>query len=142
VDSHNNQEFLGVDVGSARIGIARGATAARLAEPLKTVPAAQALAELKKTAAQNGAAGIVVGLPRSLDGTETAQTELVRQWAELAKRELNLAFYWQDEALTSQAAGKIQSSKIKHQTADEHSLAAAIILQDFLDTAESDRVAV
>jgi len=140
VDSHNHQEFLGVDVGSARVGIARGSTAARLAEPIKTVPAAQALAELKKLIVQNTAAGLVVGLPRSLDGTETAQTAAVRDWAKAAKAELQLPFYWQDEALTSVSA---QAHPLAgNEAKDLDAEAAAIILQDFLDTTESDRVAI
>jgi RNase H-fold protein (predicted Holliday junction resolvase) len=102
VDNPKIEEYLGVDVGAARIGIARGNSAARLAEPLKTVAATDAAPELL----------------------------------------VNLPFYWQDEALTSQAADKIQNSKSKAQNIDEHSLAAAIILQDFLDGAENDRVAV
>jgi putative holliday junction resolvase len=139
VDSHKHQEFLGVDVGAARVGIARGSSAARIAQPLKTVPAGQAIAELKNLAAAGPAAGIVVGLPRSLDGAETAQTELVRQWAESAKQDLNLPFYWQDEALTSHAAAS-QNPKTAGQGIDAE--AAAIILQDFLDSDENDRVAV
>jgi putative Holliday junction resolvase len=139
VDSHNHQEFLGVDVGTARIGIARGSTAARLAEPVKTVAAAQVMAELKNLAAQNLAAGIVVGLPRSLDGAETAQTESVRKWAAAVKHQLGLPLYWQDEALTSQQA---ESLKLNPKSPGADAEAAAIILQDFLDTPESDRVEI
>ena len=130
---------MGVDVGSVRIGLARGNTAARLSEPVKTVSAAQALDELKKLAAQNMAAGIVVGLPRSLDGSETAQTEAVRKWALAAKHELKLPFYWQDEALTSSTASN-RNPKIAGPDIDAE--AAAIVLQDFLDSSESDRVAI
>jgi putative holliday junction resolvase len=139
VDNHNHQEFLGVDVGAVRIGIARGNLAARLAEPIKTAPAGQAVAELLNLSNKNQATGIVVGLPRSLDGTETEQTKSVRQWVRAAKTQIRLPFYWQDEALTSRAAtSKMQNVK---SNIDEHSLAAAIILQDFLDTPESDRLA-
>lgn len=143
MDSHNIQEFLGVDVGQVRVGIARGSSAARIAQPLKTVPAAEALEELENLAKTHSANGIVIGLPRSLDGQETAQTKVVRDWAAQAKTRLKLPFYWQDEALTSRlAAAKVQSSKLKAQKFDDHSLAAAVILQDFLDSPENDRVAV
>jgi putative holliday junction resolvase len=136
VASHN-QEFLGVDVGSARVGIARGSSAARIAQPLKTVPASQAVAEIKELAEQHNVKGIVVGLPRGLDGSETAQTKDVRDWAAEARQTIGLPFYWQDEALTSYAASRHKASP-----AGLDSAAAAIILQDFLDTSESDRVAV
>jgi putative holliday junction resolvase len=138
VDNRNHQEFLGVDVGAERLGIARGNTAARIAEPLKTVPAGQAVAELLDLSGKNQAAGVVVGLPRSLDGSETEQTKSVRQWVQSAKTRISLPFYWQDEALTSQAA--ISNKQKLKDGVDEHSLAAAMILQDFLDTSEDDRV--
>src|SRR5206468_289609 len=95
---HNHQqEFIAVDVGSQRVGIARGSSLARIAEPLKTVSAQEAIVELKKLETQID--GIVVGLPRGLDGQETAQTKMVRQWAHQAKAQINTPFYWQDEAL-------------------------------------------
>jgi putative Holliday junction resolvase len=75
---------LGVDVGSAKIGVARGSAMARIAQPLKTLSANSAIDELAALASQSGAEGIVVGLPRSLDGNETAQTSYVRNWAKLA----------------------------------------------------------
>lgn len=135
MDSPKVQEFLGVDVGSVRVGLARGNSAARLAEPLKTVPADKALDELKKLASENSAAGIVVGLPRGLDGSETAQTDFVRNWVNTVKPTIGLPFYWQDEALTSR-----QAEESKDSSAGTDAAAAAIILQDFLDGRENDRV--
>lgn len=135
MDSPKAQEFLGVDVGSVRIGIARGNSAARLAEPLKTVPAEKAVDELKELASENSAAGIVVGLPRGLDGGETAQTDFVRDWVNTAKPAIGLPFYWQDEALTSR-----QAEESKDFPAGNDAAAASIILQDFLDGRENDRV--
>lgn len=130
-----------MDAGSAWVGVARGSSLARLAEPLKTLPAAAALDELRALAQTYAAAGVVIGLPRGLDGSDTAQTKAVRQWARQAKNLIKLPFYWQDEALTSRAAaGELQTVRLKSQNVDEHGLAATVILQDFLDTPESERV--
>ena len=120
-----------MDYGSARVGLARGGSAARLAERLKTVPATEAIEAIAELSARNQAAGIVVGLPRGLEGQETQQTRLVRQWVAAAKEHIELPFYWQDEALTSAAAAKAD---------DVDAAAAALILQDFLDTPEDQRV--
>ena len=137
------EEFLGIDVGGARIGIARGNSAARLAQPLETIEAGRAGIRLKEIIKENSADGIVVGLPRGLDGNETPQTSAVRDWVKSIQAEISLPFYWQDEALTSRlAADKLQKSNFKNQTNDEHSMAAAIILQDFLNGPEADRVVV
>jgi putative Holliday junction resolvase len=127
----HNEEFLGVDVGSARVGIARGSTIAKIAEPIKTVQASQAIDELSTLATQNSTVGIVAGLPRSLSGNETEQTKQVRRWVEEAKKQLDLPFYWQDEALTSQLA---------EASSGDDSKAAALILQDFLNANETERI--
>ena len=126
----NPQEAVGVDVGSVRIGLARGSTAAKLAEPLKTIPATQAIEEIKKLDADL----IVVGLPRNLDGNETEQTAYVRQWVDSAKQVIGKPFFWQDEALTSHAADSANSKT------GQDAVAASVLLQDFLDTPESDWV--
>ena len=136
MDNHKAEEFIGVDKGNVRVGIARGNSAARIAEPLETIDANQVIEELKKLAVQNSATGIVVGLPRDLNGNETAQTEAVREWVKSAKTEIGLKFYWQDEALTSR-----QAEMTEPKDTGTDAVAAAIILQDFLDSAENDRVA-
>lgn len=130
-------EYIGVDVGKARTGLARGSKLARLAEPLKTVPTEQAIAEIEKLANKN-LAGVVVGLPRNLKGQDTEQTKWVRDWVDSAKQKINATFYWQDEALTSKLAeAKILAGGT---VSNVDSLAAQIILQDFFDSPESLRV--
>jgi putative Holliday junction resolvase len=133
---HHKEEFLGVDVGATRVGIARGSSLAKIAEPLKTIAAAQAIYELLTDVSQNSAVGIVVGLQRSLDGNETEQTKIARSWVENAKKQIDLPFYWQDEALTSQTAETHKSASPHGNDAE----AAAIILQDFLNTNGAERV--
>lgn len=137
--NHKIQELLGVDVGAARVGIARGSTLARIAEPLKTTLATSALEEIKQLAKLHASEAVVVGLPRSLDGNETDQTRAVRQWVKQAQTVIGLPFFWQDEALTSIEA---KSKKQKAKSPGVDAQAAAIILQDFLDSNEDDRVAV
>jgi putative Holliday junction resolvase len=126
----NPKEAVGVDVGSVRFGLARGSTIAKLAEPLKTVPAIKAIEEIRKLNPDL----IVIGLPRSLDGNETGQTAYVRDWVRAAKQTIDKPFFWQDEALTSKAADSSDSQ------AGRDAAAAAILLQDFLDTPESEWV--
>lgn len=124
-------EILALDIGAARVGVARASTEARLAEPLKTIKTNDALEYLLGLAKNKEIQAIVVGLPRNLSGDETQQTQWVRQWVKNTMQIINKPFYWQDEALTSQKAKS---------GADEHSLAATIILQDFLDTPDSKRI--
>jgi putative Holliday junction resolvase len=129
-------EILGVDVGLKKSGLARASTVARLAEPLTSVPTDELLQKLAKYGNEHHLEAIVIGLPRSLDSSETDQTAWVREWADRAKAKIQTSLYWQDEALTSVEAQKSEYNRLKF---DEHALAATIILQNFLDGAETDR---
>jgi putative Holliday junction resolvase len=134
----DSKQLLGLDVGLKRTGIARASQLARLAEPLVTIPTVDAIKTIKDLIEQYNVGTIVVGLPRSLSGEDTSQTSWVRDWVKHAKTKIELPFYWQDEALTSRVAeAKSKSYKRPH---DVDSLAASIILQDFLETAAAERV--
>jgi putative Holliday junction resolvase len=136
VDS--NKQYIALDVGLKRTGIARASEIARLAEPLRTVPTTEVLKVLKDLIEEYNVSAVVVGLPRNLQGNNTQQTNWVRDWVDHAKAKLDLPFYWQDEVLSSKIAeAKKQSYKKPH---DIDSLAAAVILQDFLQTPEASRM--
>ncbi len=126
-------EIICLDVGLKHTGIARASSFAKLPQSLATVDTDKLVAWLMETVKSKDIKAIVVGLPRGLQGQETDQTKWVRQWAVGAKKTIKAPFYWQDEALTSVGAAKNPGS-------DEHSAAAQIILQDFLNTPEDKRV--
>lgn len=132
-------EYIGVDLGMRKSGLARGNSTARLAEPLAVVPTESLVEHLQDLIDDYQASAVVVGLPRGLDGQETQQTKWARAWASEASAKIKTVFYWQDEALSSRRAAKIQNSKFKDQSLDEDALAAAVILQDFLNAPESER---
>lgn len=77
----------GIDVGLARVGVAQGDPAGVLASPVRTVvvgPAGQEAAREEVIALVRevrGSTGIVIGLPRHLDGHESTSAELARTWA-------------------------------------------------------------
>jgi len=134
----DHKQLLGLDVGKARTGVARGSSVARLAEPLTTIESDKLMKKLQELIKQYSVDGIVVGLPRNLDSQDTPQTVWVRNWVTEAKKRIDKPFYWQDEALTSKLA-EVQAKTGKH-PADVDALAASIILQDFLDTPVAERV--
>jgi putative Holliday junction resolvase len=130
------KDILGLDVGLAHTGVARASNVALLSEPLDSFATKGVIDQLKRLVEKTPTEAIVVGLPRNLEGNDTRQTEWVREWVTQAKKEISVPFYWQDEALTSH-----QAAKISYKNSDEHAKAAAIILQDFLDTPDDERVA-
>lgn len=131
------EEFLGLDIGDKRIGVARGSSVAKIAEPLLTIHSDNAISEVQKLIDQIQPIAVVVGLPRNLNGEETAQTIKVREWVNRAKEVIDKTFYFQDEALTSVEAHNSLPGK-KDPGIDAK--AAAVILQDFLDSSETGRI--
>ncbi len=131
-------EVIGLDVGESKTGIARASSVAKIAEPSMTVPTDQVVSTLKKMNEDQEIEAVVVGLPRNLNGDETKQTQWVRSWAKELKDQMpKLNLYWQDEALTTKQASTVIGKNIT-----DDSAAASIILQDYLQTNQSDRVAI
>jgi putative Holliday junction resolvase len=139
--------FLGVDFGRKRIGLAMSDDTALLARPWRTLTAggtvgesAASLATLVTTGADEelaDLAGIVVGLPRRLGGEDNDQTPLVREFARLLGERTRLEVHLQDERLTSyEADARLAEHERdwRRRKAKLDAAAAAIILQDFLDT--------
>lgn len=121
-------DYLGLDVGERRTGVARASVVAKLAEPLRIVDTDKAVQEVKDLVDDYGVSAVVIGLPRNLDGDDTAQTDWVKKWAEGLRLEIKTPIHFQDEALTSELAqARIGGDGHKD---DE---AASIILQEYLD---------
>ena len=76
--------LLGLDVGTKTIGTAlcdSGWTIATPAELIRRTKFAKDLAALEALIAAQRAAGIVIGLPLNLDGTESPRTQSIRAFA-------------------------------------------------------------
>jgi putative Holliday junction resolvase len=125
-------KYLGIDYGAARIGLATADTDAKMARPHSTIGAHQLLATIEH---EGPFEAVVVGLPRSLDSQETAQTLAVRRFCDdVLWRKLRIEAVFQDEAGTSSVAeDRLKESGKKYAKADIDAEAAAIILQDYLD---------
>jgi putative Holliday junction resolvase len=120
-------------VGTKRIGVAASDVQTRLPRPLTTLEAGQSTAQqLQTLVEQQGAIGLVIGLPRGLEGQETAQTQAVREFVEKLKSDIRLPYYWQDEAVTSrQAKAELQGRGKPYAKGDIDALSATYILEDF-----------
>lgn len=125
---------LALDVGERRIGVASARTDVAIANPLTTLErSAASVAAIKKLVADHQASVLVVGLPRGLEGQETAQTKAARAFAAGLKAGLNVPIILQDEALTSRKAESELAARGKpYVKADIDALAATYILEDYL----------
>jgi putative Holliday junction resolvase len=134
--SHNNphQDILALDVGTVRIGVARASALVRIPEVLTTLPNDQHIwSQLLELCEQHNAETLVVGLPRGLEGQETAQTALVREFVDKLTDVVGVPIALQDEALTSQKAeAELEERGKPYQKGDIDALAAVFILEDYL----------
>lgn len=128
---------LGVDVGKARIGIARSDPHAMLATPVETVRRGEG--DLRRIAAivvECEPMEIVVGLPIALSGSETASTQDARDFAARIAAETGLPVRLVDERLSTvsaQAALHASGRNTRNSRTVVDQVAAVIILQHALD---------
>lgn len=136
IASEHIKSLIALDVGEKRIGVAVAGMVARLPRPLGILQQSpHTLEKLMTLIDEHNAGGIVIGLPRNLDGDDTPQTAYVRDFGRRLETMVDIPVYWVDEALTSrQAEMEYASRKIKPQKGDIDSLAACYILSDFLQT--------
>lgn len=133
---NNHHNFMALDVGTARIGVALATAEAQIAHPHGVIPADDNSFEQIQTLCHSQHVGIiVVGLPRGLDGQETSQTVVCRQFADelIARLGTSVQVALQDEALTSQKAiAELAAAKKQYSKGDIDALAATYILEDYL----------
>lgn len=128
--------IIGLDVGTKRIGVAKADTSVRIAIPNGYVLVnGQEIPEILRIARLNDTNFFVVGLPRSNDGNETAQSAYARKFADtLAASMPGARIYFQDESLTSVVAEeRLKKRKMNFEKGEIDAEAASIILQDFIE---------
>jgi putative Holliday junction resolvase len=137
-----NKSALALDVGEKRIGVAVANMSVRFAGPLTTLENPKTfLQDIARLCKEEDVGLIVIGLPRGMQGQDTAQTARVRRLGQQLGHHLGadghrLPLYWIDEALTSaKAETELRARAGKRQQfskGDIDALAATYILEDFL----------
>lgn len=130
----HHKTILALDVGERRIGVALASVQARLASPLTTLLRGESTpADIQALIDEHQAIAVVVGLPRGLDGQQTAQTIAVEEFYSILQQVLTVPLHWQDEAVTSrQAEAELEARGKPYQKADIDALSATYILEDFM----------
>lgn len=130
---------LGLDPGDARIGVARCDPMGIIATPVETVTRGEGdLARIAAILEEENAVEVVVGLPRSLNGSEGPAAAKVREFAgALARRVAPVPVRLCDERLstvTAEAQLRSQGRKGQKRRAVVDQAAAVVILQNALET--------
>lgn len=131
-----SRQYLGLDVGTVRVGVAVADDIVKIAVPIDTILMNEAT--IRESVAilvtKHDITTVVVGYPRNQSGEATKQTAYVEKIAEQLK-DLDAKIVFQDESLSSVVAEERLAKRTKHYTkADIDAEAAAIILQDYLET--------
>ncbi len=129
----NSGYILGLDVGEKRIGVAVSSVIAQLPQPLNVIVAGdtaiQSILEVIKVEAIEM---VVIGVPRNLDGQETAQSASIREFARSLEGHTSVPIIFADESLSSVRAEDMQQATFKNVSSD--SLAACFILEEYFET--------
>ena len=135
---------IGVDVGRARVGVARCDPEGLLATPIETLPRDErTVAGVLGHAVEWDAVEIVVGLPLSLRGTDTPSTQDARDVAAELAAATTVPVRLVDERLSTVTAHRQLQAGGRRATSSRSvvdQVAAVIILQSALDAERaSDR---
>jgi putative pre-16S rRNA nuclease len=132
--------LLAVDWGEVRIGLALSDESQTLATPLETLQRRTGkrfpMPRFLELTTLHHPVGLVVGLPLSPEGDETASASAAREMAEVLRRRSGLPVeLWDERMSTARALGAIreQGGSTRGRKADVDALAAAVLLQHFLD---------
>ncbi len=135
----DGRALLGLDLGTVTIGLAVSDTSRRVASPLRTLRrtkfAADA-AELLRIADDRAIGGLVLGLPRNMDGGEGPRAQSTRAFARNLARLTPLPITFWDERLSTVAAERAlieADASRSRRAAVIDQVAAAYILQGVLD---------
>ena len=134
------QRLIGLDPGSRTVGVALSDVSLMLASPygaLRRGKLTANAAELAAIARREGAGGLVVGLPLSMDGHAGPAAQAARDWAHALSATIGLPAALWDERLSSSAVNRflINEADLSRRRRAElvDRMAAAYMLQAALD---------
>lgn len=133
--------WMGLDYGDRRIGVALSDEMGWTAQGLEVIERRrnpeEDLDRIRQIVQDYGVTGVVIGLPKNMNGTVGPRGEICIAFADTVRDILQLPVQMWDERLTTVAAERTLleadvSRKKRKQVIDK--MAAALILQGFLDS--------
>ena len=140
MDKNRLSRVLGLDFGERRIGLALSDPLGIIAKPLTIIDrkkTADHISRISEIVSERKITSIVVGLPLTLRGGYSKQTEIVLAFIDQLKSDLQIPIMTIDERLSSVSAKKAlqaQAVKTGHNKGRVDETAAAIFLQEYLDS--------
>jgi putative Holliday junction resolvase len=131
--------LLGIDYGDSRIGLAISDELGSFAHPYRTLQASgPVIEEIRAIVEREQISGIIIGLPKNMDGTLGASAAKAKSFGEKLGLAIPTAkiLFW-DERLTTREAQRVlhtagKNTKQSKKMIDQ--VAAQILLQNYLDS--------
>ncbi len=146
IKSHlkKGERLLGLDLGSKTIGLALSDIRLTIASPMETIKRkkfTQDAERLLTIIKEQNVGGLVLGLPKNMDGSEGPRCQSTRQFAKNMAEKTNIPISFWDERLSTIAVTRTlieadASRKRQGELVDK--LAASYILQGVLDNLSKD----
>jgi putative pre-16S rRNA nuclease len=135
--------LLGLDLGTRRIGLAVSDELGLLAHGLAVVMrhgGQRDLEAIARVVRQEEVAGVVIGLPLNMNGSEGEAAARARRFGAALGAHLGLPVYLWDERLTTwEAQGIMKDAAVRRRKRKQlvDKIAASLILQSYLDAQRS-----
>ena len=127
---------MGLDLGEKRIGVALSDPVGILASPLIIINCRDEKADISTIidiVRQNQVGQIIVGLPRSMDGSIGKQAEKAKAFVQMLRNHTEVPIEFRDERLSTVSAKRLMRGVRKMDKTRHDAIAAALILQSYLD---------
>jgi len=126
--------ILALDVGDVWTGTAISDPIGLFARPYQTIETKELEFFLTNTIQKEKIKTVVVGYPRTMRGTESEQTKKVKELFHTMEKKFAIVEWklW-DERLSSKRAAKIKKGIMREEKKESHSVAAAFILDSYLN---------
>ncbi len=135
-----NARLLGLDLGAKTIGLAISDSGLAVASPVETLKRKKFTADaeaLMALIADRNVGGLVLGLPKNMDGSEGPRAQSTRQFAANLLEKIDIPIALWDERLSTAEVARVlideadMTRKRRGEVIDK--MAASVILQGFLD---------
>lgn len=143
--------IMGLDFGAKTVGVAVSDELLLTAQGVEIIRRKEenklrrTLARIEELIVEYGVEELVLGLPKHMNGSEGVRVELTEEFRDKLERRTGLPVAMWDERLTTVAADKTMIEagiRREHRREYVDMLAAAFILQGYLDRRNNERTAV
>ena len=139
IKQSNKVRFIGLDLGSKRIGVSISDEKQSIATPFKTINKTntnELIEQLITIIKENNVGGIIIGYPINMDGSLGRSAQSVNDIASNISKSIKLPVILWDERLSTVGAFKLSSllnSNVSKRVKTIDQNAAAFILQGAID---------